>query len=91
MKSYFLSPISSRGDAAALLSSMMPRQRNPWLLKDASGDTIAYFMMGSSDSGAGSEAISVDISGRHYDRDADILAVLERLKEKVGGEITRAP
>ena len=89
MKSYFLSPISSQDIAAAALGSLLPGQRDPWLLKDAQGDAIAYFNVGPSDTAPSVATISVDISGRHYDSDSDILAVLEKLREKVGGDISR--
>ena len=32
--------------------------------------------------------IQVDVSGRHYDGDADVLSVMEKLRKELGGEIT---
>ena len=31
--------------------------------------------------------IVADISGRHYNRDADVVSVLQKLKAQLGGEI----
>jgi hypothetical protein len=91
VKSYFLSAISSREAAIAALGSLLPGQHDPWLLKDTHGDAMAYFRVEPSESTPSTVTISVDISGRHHDRDADIVALLERLRENVGGNITYAP
>jgi hypothetical protein len=87
MKSYFLAPIES-GSAAAALDSILPAQGDTWLLKDAAGDVMAYFSLVERDSTTGERTIQVDVSGRHFNRDADIISVLQRLREKLGGEIT---
>ena len=34
-------------------------------------------------------AIVADISGRHYNCDKDVISVLQKLKEQLGGEITQ--
>jgi hypothetical protein len=91
VKSYILSPISSENVAAETLALLLPGQRDPWLLKDSHGDAMAYFNVGASDTPRAVPAVSVDISGRHYNCDADVLAVLEKVKERVGGDITYAP
>jgi hypothetical protein len=87
VKTYCLSPIASRRTAAEALDSLLPGQREPWLLKDASGDAMAYFDFDDVDQ-PGVLTISADISGRHYNCDAAVVSVLERLRDRVGGEIT---
>ena len=87
MKSYCLSPIRSRSTAAENLDSLLPGQRDPWLLKDASGDAMAYFHI-DEEGQPGVLTVGADISGRHYDCDAEVVSVLERLRDLVGGEIT---
>lgn len=49
---------------------------------------MAYFSLVEADSTTAERTIQVDVSGRHYDRDADVVAVLETLRQKIGGEIT---
>ncbi len=88
MKSYFLAPIASRSVAVTALSAVLPGQAEPWLLKDNAGDVMAYFSLVESDSTTGERTIQVDVSGRHYNRDADIVSILQTLKQEVGGEIT---
>jgi len=66
----------------------LSRESETWILKDAAGDVIAYFSLDESDSTTGLRTISSDISGRHYNQDADVLAVLKKLQAKLGGEIT---
>ena len=89
MKSYFLAPIASSSAAIAALSVVLPGQVGTWLLKDDDGDVIAYFSLIEADSTTGARTIQADVSGRHYDRDADVVSVLEALREKIGGEITK--
>jgi hypothetical protein len=91
MKSYFLAPIESRIKAVAALNSALPCQNKTWLLKDDDGDAIAYFYFVDVDDMTGMPGIAVDVSGRHYTRDADVVAVLEALKNRLGGEIIYAP
>jgi hypothetical protein len=88
MKSYFLSPIKSRSAAAAALSTTLPGATDPWLLKDSGGDVIAYFSLVEADDTTGMRTVQADVSGRHYNRDADVIAVLEKLRESAGGEVT---
>jgi hypothetical protein len=73
-----------------VLSAALPRQKESWLLKDAAGDVIAYFSLVETDSTTGLRTITADMSGRHYNRDADVVAVLQKLKAELGGEITNA-
>jgi hypothetical protein len=91
VKSYFLSPIPSRDSAVSALSVILPGQADPWLLKDSDGDAMAYFRVEPPESTHGRLMISVDVSGRHYHRDSDIMSILEKLREKLGGDITHAP
>ncbi len=90
MKTYCLSPISSRSLAAEMLNDLLPGQCEPWLLRDGSGDAMAYFNLDDIDH-PGVPTVSADISGRHYNCDAEVVSVLERLRARVGGHITYAP
>ena len=87
MKTYCLRPVQSQSEAFAKLSTLLPGQSKPWLLKDSSGDVMAYFDLEDVDQ-TGVLTISVDISGRHYNCDAEVVALLERLRADLGGEIT---
>lgn len=87
VKTYCLSPIASRNTAAETLDALLPGQRDPWLLTDASGDAMAYFHFDDVEQ-PGVLTVSADISGRHYGCDAEVVSVLERLRDRVGGEIT---
>jgi hypothetical protein len=87
MKSYFLAPIASSNAAVTALDSILPGQSEPWLLKDITGDAIAYFSLAEAESMSGKRTIQADISGRHYDKDDAVISVLEKLREKLGGNI----
>ncbi|HWW00887.1 MAG TPA: hypothetical protein VNZ64_14420 [Candidatus Acidoferrum sp.] len=86
MKTYCLSPIQSRSAAASKLDEMFPGQSKPWLLKDSTGDVMAYFDLDDVDV-PGVLTISADISGRHYNCDAEVVSLLQRLRADLGGEI----
>ena len=86
MKSYFLAPIASRNDALAALSAVLPFENKMWFLKDAAGDVMAYFYVAEPDSSTDERAIVADISGRHFHCDSDVIAVLQNLKARLGGE-----
>jgi hypothetical protein len=88
VKSNFLAPISSRSDATKALSAALPKEMETRLLKDNLGDIAAYFSLVESDSVTGFHTIQVDLSGRHYNSDEDILSVLQKLKAELGGNIT---
>jgi hypothetical protein len=88
MKSYFLAPIESRSSAFAALTAALPGQTEPWLLRGGDGDVIAYFSIAEADDATGSRTIQADISGRHFNRDAEVIVVLETLRETIGGKIT---
>ncbi len=89
MKSYFLEGICSNEKAIEALRRHFPGQEHPWLLHDASGDVIAYLDVAEGgDSTIRIPAIAVDISGRHFNSDALVLAVLRSLQSQLGGDIT---
>jgi hypothetical protein len=90
VKTYCLSPISSRSAAAERLIALLPGQHEPWLLRDGSGDVVAYFNIDDTDP-PGALSVLADISGRHYNSDAEVVSVLEQLRAHVGGEISYAP
>ena len=48
----------------------------------------AYFSLVEVDSDTSARTIQADVSGRHYDKDTEIVSVLEKLRQKIGGEIT---
>jgi hypothetical protein len=90
VKSYLLAPIASRDAAITALSLILPQKNKTWLLKDASGDVMAYFYVAEPDGVLVRElTIAADISGRHYDRDADVVSVLQKLREELGGNIVK--
>jgi hypothetical protein len=60
------------------------------LLKDGSGDVVAYFNIDDMDP-PGVLTVLADISGRHYNSDAEVVSVLEQVQAHVGGEISYAP
>lgn len=88
MKSYFLAPITSKEKAVKALTSLLPTEADGWLLKDPSGDVMAYFSMVECDSETGVRTVQVDVSGRHYNCDAEVIAVLKQVQQVIGGEIT---
>ena len=48
---------------------------------------MAYFYVAEPDSSMVERTIVADISGRHYHCDSDVIAVLQKLKAELGGEI----
>ena len=88
MKSYCLSPIESAPAAVAALDSLLPGQRYPSLLKDTAGDAMAYFEIVGNDTTTGALEIVADVSGRHYNRESEIITVLQKLSEQIGGNIS---
>lgn len=89
MKSYFLEGILSYSRAQEALNRFIPGQADPWLLRDESGDAIAYFYIAeSSEPELKQFAITADISGRHFNSDRQIISLLRLLQETVGGNIT---
>ena len=88
MKSYFLAPIESHNAAVAALNRVLPGQADPWILKNTDGDAMAYFTLVEDDNDIRSEAIQADVSGRHFTMDADVVSILETLRQNLGGTIT---
>ena len=85
MKSYFLQRISSIDAAKDALRARLPGKESPWLLLSAVGDPIAYFDVQVDLDGVPNVNVQADISGRHYDEDTAVIAVLRDLQLKVGG------
>jgi hypothetical protein len=86
MRSYFLEGLPDRNSAREALSDRLLNQTDPWLLHDSQGDVVAFFEIVTSESEG--VAIQADMSGRHFDRDAEVLAVLRDLQKQLGGTIT---
>ena len=87
MKSYLLEPIQSQDNAIAALTSALPGQTEPWLLKDSSGDAIAYFSLEPSEHQKGMFSICADLSGRHFNKDSEVISVLKNIGKTTGGKI----
>ena len=81
MKSYFLEKIESLELLREVLDTLMPEQREPWVIMHAPLDAIAYFNV------IDGNGVQADISGRHFNRDDDVLSVLRALRERVGGVV----
>jgi hypothetical protein len=88
MKSYFLKRINSLDVAKAALCARLPGQESPWLLLSPGGDAIAYFNVQGDLDGVPILVVQADISGRHHNEDAAVIAVLRDLQLQVGGEVT---
>jgi hypothetical protein len=88
MKPYFLVGVSSVAAAKEALRAQLPGQEEPWLLLDSLEDPIAYFNAGDQLDGEKVLHVQADISGRHYNKDAAVLAVLKRLQAAIGGVVT---
>jgi len=89
MKSYFLEGISSCNLAKEALNHFLPGQADPWLLRDKSGDVVAYFHIAeSSESELNRPAITAEISGRHFKSDTEVISMLILLQKAVGGYVT---
>ena len=91
MKSYILEGVTSPGEVRFILDRLLPGQRDPWLLRETDGDPIAYYALVEADVELKRSAVVANISGRHYDQDERVVAILQRLQAAVGGEITYAP
>ncbi len=74
----------------AKLQELLPGQQKPWLLRASDGDAIAYFNVISEKEGSlwRGSCVTADISGRHFNEDAAVIAVLRQLQSAIGGEIT---
>ena len=87
MKSYFLEHVSSIAAAEAALRGELPGQESPWLLLAADGDIIAYLSVAPELDGEPNIHVHADISGRHFNQDAAIVSLLQRLSASVGGVV----
>lgn len=93
MKSYFLYSIADMAAAEAGLDRLLPAQRKPWILAAESGDPIAYFDVheanlefeGPNDPAGPGPMVQADISGRHYNENELVLAVLRQVREIAAG------
>lgn len=88
MKSYFLEHIESLGGAEAALRKWLPGQESPWVLLSPRGDPVAYFNIQRDLDGTQSLNIQADISGRHSNELASVIAVLKEIQGLVGGVIS---
>ena len=88
VKSYFLEHVSSIAAAESALRKELPGQERPWLLRTTDGDVIAYFNVAPDLDGAPNLNVQADISGRHFNEDAPVVDVLQRLRASVGGVVT---
>ncbi|MEH6487161.1 hypothetical protein [Hyphomonas oceanitis] len=81
MKSYFLSGVINQGKLRSALANALPGQTDPWVLLDLKQEPVAYFHI------TDEIRVQADISGRNYDSDDKVVAVLEQLRSCVGGVI----
>jgi hypothetical protein len=94
MKSYFLIGFKSTERAQAALSDSFAGQSGEtWVLFANADDPMAYFYLGTNEHGEFEEfakdanLIQADMSGRHFNEDDKIIAVLAGLQERIGGHI----
>ncbi|QNQ08108.1 hypothetical protein [Sphingomonas alpina] len=94
MKSYFLIGFESAERAQAALSDFFAGQSGEtWVLFANADDPMAYFYLGTNEYGEFEEfakdanLIQADISGRHFNEDDKIVAVLAGLRDRIGGYI----
>lgn len=85
MKSYFLEELGDPVRVRNELSKLLPGQIDPWLLLAPDGDAMAYFNVVEED--AGTTSVDVDISGRRYNCDEEVLDVLRELQTRLGGVV----
>ena len=89
MKSYFLEGISSIEAGAASLNTLLSGQVNPWLLMASNGETVAYFYLTAiGEPELETPAITVEVSGRYFNADSDVIGVLQQLQSSLGGRIS---
>jgi hypothetical protein len=88
VKSYFLERVASLAAAESALRTLLPGQEHPWLLLAPDGDVIAYFHVEPELDGESNLHVQADISGGHYNEDAPVIELLQRLRASVGGVVT---
>ena len=71
-----------------MLSILLPGQKNPWLILHQ--DDVCAYVNVILDQGLelSVPAVTVDLSGRHYEKDELILKFLRKLQNIVGGIIS---
>lgn len=87
MKSYLLEGISDASAAEVALNEALPGQSHPWLLYDFKGDALAYFHIDTHLDGISNIHICAEVSGRHYDQDSAVMALLSRIQGRIGGDL----
>jgi len=85
MKSYCLEDLGDPARVRGELSDLLPHQVDPWVLLASDDDALAYFNVITKE--AGVSHVQADISGRHYNRDEVVLAVLRELQKRLGGVV----
>lgn len=85
VKSHFLEGILSAAVAEAALNDELPGQTQPWLLHAPDGDVMAYLRIETHLDGVANTHICAEVSGRHYDQDGLVVALLCRIQSCVGG------
>jgi hypothetical protein len=86
MKSYFLEHIENVSSIEQSLNELLPGQSEPWLIK-VGDDVAGYVNTETFDEREGGHTVTVDMSGRHYNRDQEILYFLSELQKRVGGKV----
>lgn len=90
MKSYFLEAIHDAAAARQALSELLPAQAEPWILMTADqDDAVAYLDVQEEgqDELEGPFVIQADVSGRHYNKDENVIDILRLLQKRLGGVI----
>jgi hypothetical protein len=92
MKSYILEGIRSVDAGTQALVQLLPYENLTWLLRDAAGNVMAYFYVVEEDELTQQpRAVVADISGRHYNCDAQVIALLKVVQSEVGGKLVYSP
>ena len=88
MKTYkLLSSSTSQTAVAAALDELLTRDGDMWVLKNPKKEIVAYFSLSNSSHSAEVRTVRADIGGWHRDQSHEFVAVLDRLREKIGGKI----
>jgi hypothetical protein len=70
-----------------LLKLELPGQVNPWLLKSREGEVMTYLNLGLEVDGESNMHVVADVSRRFHNVTTVVVALLNRLKLRVGGVI----